>query len=77
MIKTIFKIFAIACIAVITFGYMGIYQRGELNETNHFKQIGKGIGQTFTETTKIPGKIKESQQWQDFKEGLSDTTKTK
>ena len=56
---------------------MGIYQRGELNETNHFKQIGKGIGQTFTETSKIPGKIKESQQWQDFKEGFSDTTKTK
>ena len=77
MIKGLLKIFVIACVAVICFGYFGIYQRGELQETNHYTQIGKGIGKTFTETSKLPGKVKESQPWQDFKEGLSDTTKTK
>lgn len=77
MIKGIFKIFIVACVAVICFGYLGIYQKGELQETNHYRHIGKGIGKTFKETSKLPGKVKESQQWQDLKEGFSDTTKTR
>ena len=80
MIKSIIKIALVAVVAVISFGYFGIYQRGELHKTNHFKEIGKGIGKTFKETVSIPGKIKESEQWESIKEGFeegSDTTKTK
>ncbi len=80
MVIKIIKISIITVVAVISFNYFNIYQRGDLNKTNHFKEIGKGVGQTVKHTVSIPGKIIESKQWQEIKEGFdegSDTTKTK
>lgn len=80
MVRKIIKIALVAVIAVISFNYFNIYQKGELNKTDHFKEIGKGVGQTFKKTVSIPGKVKESKQWESIKEGFkegSDTTKTK
>ena len=64
-------------VAIIAFNYFTIDQQGKLDEVNHFEQVGKGVGLGIKAIGKIPGQVKESQEYQDFKwaveESLKDT----
>ena len=75
MIKFIIKAFIVVTVAVIVYQYLVAYQTEDVTEMNHYEQVGKGVGKTLKETSKIPGKIRESEGYQTLKESIKQELK--
>jgi hypothetical protein len=57
--------------ALIMFNYMSVIQEEEFEETNHYEKVGESLGQGVKIIKETPGKIIESNQYQDLKEGFN------
>ncbi len=75
MIKFLVKAFIVAAAAVISYQYLIIYQTDDITKVNHYEQVGKGIGKTLNETSKIPGRIRESEGYQTLKQSIKEELK--
>ena len=67
IIKFIIKICLVFIVALIGFKYFSS-EPGEFG----FKDVGKGVGEGVKEITKVPGKIKDSEAYQEMKQGIEE-----
>ena len=67
IIKLIIKTCLVFIVAVVAFRYFSS-EPGEFG----FKSAGEGIGRGIKEITKVPGKIKESEAYQEIKQGVEE-----
>lgn len=65
IIKFIIKICLVFIVALVAFRYFSA-ESGEFGP----KEIGKGIGNGLNQITKVPGKIQDSETYQEVKEGI-------
>ena len=67
LIKFIIKACLVFIVAIVAFKYFSS-EPGEFG----FKSAGEGIGRGVKEITKVPGKIKESETYQEIKQGIKE-----
>lgn len=65
IIKFIIKICLVFIVALVVFRYFSS-EPGEFGP----KEIGEGIGNGLNQITKVPGKIQDSETYQEIKEGI-------
>ena len=62
---------AVLIIAIISFNYFTISNEGQMDQVNHFEEVGKGVGLGIKAIGEIPGKVRDSEEYQDFKQAVS------
>jgi len=71
----ILKTFLVLVVALISYRYFVIYQNGEIDNVNHFEEIGKGTGDVIVVTKRTYKIVKESEELKDLKDGLKEALK--
>lgn len=72
ILKFIIKVCLVFIVALVAFRYFSTGS-GEFGS----KEIGEGIGNGLKEITKVPGKIKDSETYQEIKQGIKEGYKHK